>query len=875
MKKRYLLLAFVLVFLIVSLCVTVACDFTIKNDHKHTFSNEWTYDETYHWREATCEHTSEVSDRANHSFNGNSCSICGYKQNTITNYTVTFDANNGSFANATIREVAVEANSLLSNTEEPVRNGYIFDGWATNTNGNQKWNFDNDKVECNITLYAVWLQEFVVIFDANGGKFSNDEDRIYVDSYRGAKITLVKTPTRVGYEFDAWYKDSELTQVWNFNSDTIELDITLYAGWTSVAVEYDVTFVLNYAEAEDVVESTVNGLITYVPTREGYVFNGWWISEGQTSDGSNILTQRWETTKAVENKGLILYAEWVEESTVASQLPAPSISINEGVLSWSEVPNAQSYRVIVLESGSNKELYDESVTGISWTFPSNYKEGSYNIKIRSNGDGLNTVNSAYVTKSYAHRILATPSNIKFDMSTSVLTWSAVKYAKQYSLYVDNVLVDELTYTAFDMSNYDAGIYDIRIVASNNEFISSSASKQINKFRLKTPESTLQVNKDTLEYVLSWKTVYGADAYIIKVNDTEIRTNTLSYIIGNDNVIWNDFTSAVLSVNAYDSSADHLVSINATEYKIGKLYNLIIGSDIEGAGNLDVSGNLFAEQEYTVKFDLNGANGSVESQTVTVSKGLIYPSIPSRLGYVFGGWCTDKYGKNVFDFESEVVKDMVLYARWYEITTNGNSNNVISIIDGNNTWGNYYSFKNDATTSSNADHAYFTIHATGEYTLYYVAFSYSNSGQGAYYYIYNATQQKVILRNTLCRSGTWTDSKLSFSANAGDVIYVRSYRYNINKYTNAWFCVMGGKYPTGITCNDKFYMSVDSNAKGNVISCENETLTIKATALSGNYTFLGWYDGETLLTESMAYTFTMPSKNINYTAKWSKKHQLHK
>ena len=31
-----------------------------STSHTHTYSSDWSYDETYHWHAATCEHTSEV-----------------------------------------------------------------------------------------------------------------------------------------------------------------------------------------------------------------------------------------------------------------------------------------------------------------------------------------------------------------------------------------------------------------------------------------------------------------------------------------------------------------------------------------------------------------------------------------------------------------------------------------------------------------------------------------------------------------------------------------------------------------------------------------------------------------------------------------------
>ena len=67
--------------------------------HEHTFATEWTSDATHHWHEATCEHTTEVSGKAEHSFGEyvsnndattekdgtktRECSVCGYKD-TVT-----------------------------------------------------------------------------------------------------------------------------------------------------------------------------------------------------------------------------------------------------------------------------------------------------------------------------------------------------------------------------------------------------------------------------------------------------------------------------------------------------------------------------------------------------------------------------------------------------------------------------------------------------------------------------------------------------------------------------------------------------------------------------------------------------------------------
>ena len=67
---------------------------TEVSDHTHSFSTDWTKDETYHWHAATCGHTTEVSEKAAHSFDDwtvtkeateeaegskeQSCTVCGY-----------------------------------------------------------------------------------------------------------------------------------------------------------------------------------------------------------------------------------------------------------------------------------------------------------------------------------------------------------------------------------------------------------------------------------------------------------------------------------------------------------------------------------------------------------------------------------------------------------------------------------------------------------------------------------------------------------------------------------------------------------------------------------------------------------------------------
>ena len=49
----------------------------------------------------------------------------------------------------------------------------------------------------------------------------------------------------------------------------------------------------------------------------------------------------------------------------------------------------------------------------------------------------------------------------------------------------------------------------------------------------------------------------------------------------------------------------------------------------------------------------------------------------------------------------------------------------------------------------------------------------------------------------------------------------------------------------------------------------DSVTLRAIVNDG-YTFVGWYDGETQVSANALYTFSMPAKNVTYTAKFEKK-----
>lgn len=67
-----------------------------------------------------------------------------------------------------------------------------------------------------------------VKFEENGGSTVVDIDGLSYD----VSISEPIAPTKTGYTFAGWYKDENYATQWNFSSDKVTDDITLYAKWT-------------------------------------------------------------------------------------------------------------------------------------------------------------------------------------------------------------------------------------------------------------------------------------------------------------------------------------------------------------------------------------------------------------------------------------------------------------------------------------------------------------------------------------------------------------------------------------------------------------------------------------------------------------------
>ncbi|MCL2599369.1 MAG: InlB B-repeat-containing protein [Firmicutes bacterium] len=222
-------------------------------------------------------------------------------------YTVTFDSMGGSKVDA----IKVLEGDKIVAPRNPSKESFIFDGWYKEPQVSQAWNFAVDTVHTNLVLYAKWQEDipgsFWVQFDTQGGSMIDS-----ISVLEGQKITKPSDPILDGHSFAGWYKEQSTQNLWNFESDVVTQDTTLYAKWESVALtQYTVHFDTQGGTSVDDVLVLEGQKITKPsdPILDGHSFAGWYKEQST----QNL----WNFESDVVTQDTTLYAKW--ESVALTQ----------------------------------------------------------------------------------------------------------------------------------------------------------------------------------------------------------------------------------------------------------------------------------------------------------------------------------------------------------------------------------------------------------------------------------------------------------------------------------------------------------------------------------------------------------------------------
>ena len=179
-----------------------------------------------------------------------------------TDCTVSFETNGGS----KIPDQIVQYGETITRPDNPVREGYRLVGWYTDIDLQNPWDFDTDKVQSSMTLFAKWEQGnpgnekpggngmgdlrilwlflgltllglliMLLVFLLNkktvkfetGCKMKIPDQKVK----KGGYVQRPAEPTRNARTFAGWYFDDEYTERWDFETDKVQDNMTLYARW--------------------------------------------------------------------------------------------------------------------------------------------------------------------------------------------------------------------------------------------------------------------------------------------------------------------------------------------------------------------------------------------------------------------------------------------------------------------------------------------------------------------------------------------------------------------------------------------------------------------------------------------------------------------
>lgn len=213
----------------------------------------------------------------------------------------------------------------------------------------------------NLTISAHWNYPVnYTVFDKNGDKIDSLSKTEYVfedvlRSEEGYKLTAL---TQDGYTFDGWYQDDDdlgkTEKLIEGQTLKTAKKWELYGKLTPN--EYTVTFDPN---AEGASVAPTNKIVTFdaaydtlpTPTREGYTFEGWYLSKTEFTDANKV-----EATTIVKTPGdHMLYANWTANTYTVTFNPnaddatvAPTSKLVTFDAAYGELPTPtrENYRFV-------------------------------------------------------------------------------------------------------------------------------------------------------------------------------------------------------------------------------------------------------------------------------------------------------------------------------------------------------------------------------------------------------------------------------------------------------------------------------------------------------------------------------------------------
>ncbi|MDR0322194.1 MAG: InlB B-repeat-containing protein [Treponema sp.] len=545
--------------------------------------------------------------------------------------------------------------------------------------------------------------EITISFNADGGTVTP----LFITAKAGTTVTL-PTPVRDRFFFTGWYNSYGIKLSDGENRYTVvgTDPITMIAKWTVDSSFYTVTFDATGGTVtpDSITEKKGSPIILPIPTRDGYVFEGWYnsfsggYSLGNGGDSYNppinvanfiYMYARWSvpytyTITFISEGGSEVEPIITGQNSVIT-LPTPVLE-GYGFAGWfSSAQGGTQYGVLY---GDN---YNYTVPPVS---------GNTSITMYARWVILRTV-------TFDTTDGKTPTSISAMEGSPIVLPSPTRYGYIFKgWYSEKQGGTKYGVTSFNLFTVTGDItmyaqwwpiYTVKFdktdgTAPTTQDVSEGFTPPGITINLPTPTRTgytfngwYSAAQGGIKYGNAGASYAVTGDITMYAQWTEIPRYTVTFDP-------NGAASTPAPVTEYVGTSIRLPSLSRTGYFFRGWYNAASGGTLYGIDgvNYTVNGNvtMYAQwtvRQYTITYNANEGTVTPTSQTENYDALIALP-VPTRTGYTFNGWySTDvsgtgtKYGNSEGNYTVSAA-NVTMYARWtinrYTISFDANGGTII-------------------------------------------------------------------------------------------------------------------------------------------------------------------------------------------------------
>ncbi len=521
----------------------------------------------------------------------------------------------------------------------PTRAGYEFGGWflSSDFSGAAQTTIPAG-TDSNVYVYAKWIKTYDINYHLGGGVNSASNPSTF--SEKTLPVTL-SAPTREGFVFVGWYQNPAYSgnQMTTIDAGT-EKNVSLWAKWN--AIEYSVSYVLNGGTNSDQNVAKYSILDTpvklYNPTRDGYLFEGWFASSDFSGERMTYLSK--------DNLGdVTLHAKWSLAYTITYNTNG---GFNDGRNPSVFTENTETFTLFEAEKVNysflgwfdNEELTGTPITQIAKGTKNNivlwakWSSTQITVTFNPNGGGVSPLTKV-VKKGGTYGELPTPTRAGY-------TFNGWGFAMPLSVGANTVRQDDYTIKS------GAAKEDTYFWVNQNYHLTIGNQYVVKFYAIVDPNNTWRLSPQNRTPEFSLKNGY----------------NEVTFVAGDSRGFFFDDKNPdpdhpfiITDVIIEAQTEGEVITFSTTKY---------VNSETQIT--LENNHTLFAqwtENVYTVTYNLDGGtNAAGNPATFKCSNLPIALLDATKDGEYFAGWYLDaEFTKRVTKIDAGSLKNIELWARF--------------------------------------------------------------------------------------------------------------------------------------------------------------------------------------------------------------------